>query len=160
MILRAPLEEPIKGRGPSLTTGHSNSSLGKGTSWDCSVRTHRNQDASGLFRWYNDYELPEAYEHKTVTVRLYNNDEDAARKLNRTENVRPIPPSDPDFKEIYGRRSDSESINRGLEDTLYLGRAHSVGHARQQVNLLGYALMVNSLALYEHRRRRKLAAAA
>ena len=93
-------------------------------------------------------------------VRLHNNEEDAARKFNRTENVRPIPPSDPDFKEIYGRRSDSESINRGLEDTLYLGRAHSVGHARQHVNLLGYALMVNSLALHEHRRRRDLPSAA
>ena len=103
------------------------------------IRTSRKADGNGLYRWYN-------------------NDEDAARKLNRTENVRPIPPSDPDFKEIYGRRSDSESINRGLEDTLYLGRAHSVGHARQHVNLLGYALMVNSLALHEHRRRRKLAA--
>jgi len=30
---------------------------------------------------------------------------------------------------------------------MYLGRAHSVGHLRQQVNLLGYALMVNSLSL-------------
>jgi len=36
---------------------------------------------------------------------------------------------------------------------MWLGRAHSVGHARQHVNLIGYALMVNSLALFEHRRR-------
>jgi hypothetical protein len=124
------------------------------------LRTHRNQDASGLFRWYNEYVLPELYGRKHLMVRLYNNDEDAARKFNRTENVRPIPPSDPDFKAIYSRRSDSESINRGLEDTLYLNRAHSVGHARQHVNLLGYALMVNSLALHEHRRRRQLLSAA
>jgi hypothetical protein len=124
------------------------------------IRTSRKQDGSGLFRWYNDYELPESYGGKTVTVRLYNNDEDAARKFNRTENVRPIPPSDPAFRGIYSRRSDSESINRGLEDTLYLNRAHSVGHARQHVNLLGYALMVNSLALYEHRQRQRLASAA
>lgn len=53
-----------------------------------------------------------------------------------------------DFRGLYGRRSDCEPINRGLEDTLYLGRAHSVVHARQHVNLLGYALMVNSLALH------------
>ena len=66
------------------------------------IRTSRRADGNGLFRWYNDYQLPEAYEGKTMTVRLYNNDEDAARKLNRTENVRPIPPSDPDFKELYG----------------------------------------------------------
>ena len=47
-----------------------------------------------------------------------------------------------------------------LKDTLYLNRAHSVGHARQHVNLLGYALMVNSLALHEHRQRQRLASAA
>jgi hypothetical protein len=64
------------------------------------VHTHRSQDASGLFRWYNDFELPASYGGKTVTVRLYNNDEDAARKFNRTENVRPIAPSDPDFRAI------------------------------------------------------------
>ena len=123
------------------------------------VRTLRFQDKSGPYRWYNDYQLPEGYGGKTVTVRLYNNEEDAARKFNRTENVRPIAPSDPDFKAIYSRRSDSESINRCLEDTLYLGRAHSLGHARQHVNLLGYALMVNSLALHEHRQRKRLASA-
>ena len=124
------------------------------------LRTLRFQDKSGLYRWYNDFELPASYGGKTVTVRLHNNDEDAARKFNRTENVRPIAPSDPDFKAIYSRRSDSESINRALEDTLYLNRAHSVGHARQHVNLLGYAIMVNSLALHEHRQRQRLASAA
>jgi hypothetical protein len=36
---------------------------------------------------------------------------------------------------------------------MYLRRAHSFGHARQHLNLLGYALVVNSLALFEQRRR-------
>jgi hypothetical protein len=120
------------------------------------VRTLRYRDRSGLYRWYNQYALPEAYDGKTVMVRLHANEADAARKFRRTEHVRPIPPSDPDFRRLYGRRSDAESINRGLEDTLYLRRAHSVGHARQHVNLLGYALMVNSLALQEHRRHQNL----
>ena len=118
------------------------------------VRTHRIKDKSGLFRWYNDYRLPESHGGGTVTVRLHNTAQDAARKLNRTENVRPIPPSDPDFAALYARRNDSESINRDLDDSMWLGRAHSVGHARQHVNLIGYALMVNSLALFEHRLRR------
>ena len=55
------------------------------------------------------------------------------QRLNRTENVRPIPPSDPDFARLYARRNDAESINRNLEDSLFLGRAHSVGLLRQQV---------------------------
>ncbi|MCA1705299.1 MAG: hypothetical protein LC808_19390, partial [Actinobacteria bacterium] len=62
------------------------------------VRTHRTQDKSGLFRWYNDYLLPESLGGGVVTVRLHGNEEDAARKFNRTENVRVIPPSDADFK--------------------------------------------------------------
>jgi hypothetical protein len=112
------------------------------------VRTHRFQDKAGLYRWYNDYALPTPYGGKTVTVRLHSTEADVARRLNRTENVRPIPVSDPHFARLYARRNDAESINRGVVDSLYLGRAHSVGHLRQQANLLGYALMVNSLALF------------
>jgi hypothetical protein len=40
---------------------------------------------------------------KHLMVRLHNSEEDAARKFNRTENVRPIPPGDPDFKGIYSK---------------------------------------------------------
>jgi hypothetical protein len=118
-------------------------------------RTHRNRDKNGQYRWYNDYALPAEYGGGNITVRLHANDSDKARKFNRTENIRPIAPTDPDFKTIYARRNDSESINRGLDDTMWLSRAHSVGHARQTVNLLGYALMVNGLTLLEHRRRQE-----
>jgi hypothetical protein len=123
------------------------------------IRTHRNRDKNGKYRWYNDYQLPDRYGAQTITVRLYANSEDEQRKFNRTENVRPIPPTDPDFARLYPRRHDSESINRNLEDTLWLGRAHSIGHARQHLNLLGYALMVNGLALQRHQRRRTQLAA-
>jgi hypothetical protein len=101
------------------------------------VRTHRNRDKSGRYRWYNDQELPESYGGGIVTVRLHDNNEDDARGFNRTENVRPIPPSDDDFPVLYARRNDAESINRGVEDSMYLRRAHSFGHASQHVNLLG-----------------------
>ena len=59
----------------------------------------------------------------------------------------PFPASDPMFVRLYARRNDAESINRGVVDSLCLGRAHSVGHRRQQANLLGFAIMLNSLAL-------------
>lgn len=121
------------------------------------VRTHRNADKSG-YRWYNDYRLPDRFGGGTVTVRLHADAKDAARKFNRTENVRPIPPDDPAFAELFRRRNDAESINRALEDTMWLRRAHSVGHRRQLLNLLGYALMVNSLAVRRHIRRQQLAA--
>ena len=118
------------------------------------IRTHRNRDKNGQYRWYNDYQLPDRYDDQRITVRLHGNDDDAARKFNRTENLRPIPPGDPDFERLFPRRNDAESINRNLDDTMWLGRAHSIGHARQQLNLLGFALTVNSLALHRHRRRR------
>ena len=124
------------------------------------IRTHRIKDGSGLFRWYNDYRLPEYLGAGQITVRLHQDDEDRARKFNRTENVRPIPPSDPDFPRLYGRRNDSESLNRSLEDTLFLGRAHSLGAARQQVEMLGWALMVNALTLARHRAAEDIPAAA
>ena len=113
------------------------------------VRTQRNTDTSG-HRWYNTYEPPEHLGGGTIKVRLHGNDDDARRKLNRTENLRPIAQTDPDFKALYRRRNDAESINRALDDSLWLRRAHSVGHERQHLNLLTYALVVNSLALHRH----------
>jgi hypothetical protein len=123
-------------------------------------RTHRTRDKGGTYRWYNDYRLPDRLGGGTVTVRLHGNDEDRTRRFNRTENIRPIPPSDPDFPRLYARRNDAESINRHLEDTLFLGRAHSVGCLRQQVDLIGYALLVNGLTVLRHERRGRLPAAA
>jgi hypothetical protein len=70
--------------------------------------------------------------------------------------LRAIPPGDPDFERLYARRKDAESINRHVEDTLYLGRAHSLGRLRQTADLLGFALMVNSLTLARHRSARRL----
>lgn len=78
--------------------------------------------------------------------------DDQARTANRSENIRPIPPSDPDFAALYRRRNDAESINRALDDTLWLRRAHSLGHRRQHLNLITHALGVNSLAVHRHQR--------
>ena len=44
---------------------------------------------------------PTTYGARTITVRLHGNADDTARKFNRTENVRPIPPDDPDFDRLY-----------------------------------------------------------
>ena len=123
-------------------------------------RTHRMRANTGLYRWYNDYRLPEHLGGGQITVRLHQNEGDRRRRFNRTENVRPIPPSDPDFPSLYGRRNDSESLNRSLEDTLFLGRAHSLGWRRQQVEMLGWALMVNALTMARHRAAEDLQAAA
>ncbi len=122
----------------------------------------RNQrfERAGRFRWYAQYRLPVEFARREITVRLDGSDEDAKKKLNRAENLRAIPRSSPDFARLYARRGDAESINRALEDTLYLNRAHSEGHLRQTADLLGFALMVNSLTLARHRAREAVKAAA
>jgi len=94
-----------------------------------------------------------------ITIRLHGTDEDTKRRFNRTENVRPIPPGDPDFARIYPRRSDADSINRHLDDTLWLRRAHSVGHYRQTLNIITYAVGINALASQLHRQQAPPAAA-
>jgi hypothetical protein len=99
----------------------------------------------GNFRFYGRYRLPDDYGAGIITVRHGNTPEDRDRRFNRAENLRPIPPGDPDFERLYRRRRDAESINRLLKDTLFLRRAHSVGHLRQEADLLGFALLVNSL---------------
>ena len=114
------------------------------------TKTSRREDKNG-YRFYNFYLLPNG---DSIMVRVDTTDQDRARKLNRAENVRQIGPADDDFKKLYGRRSDAESINRYLDDSLWLRRAHSKGAARQSVNMLGFAVMVNSLALHLHRKRR------
>jgi hypothetical protein len=116
------------------------------------IRTHRNADKGGTFRWYNDYRLVDHRGGATITIPLHASDDDVKRKFNRTENIRPISATDPDFTRLYRRRNDAESINRAFEDTLWLRRVHSVGHERQHLNLT-HALGVNSLALHRHRQR-------
>lgn len=51
-------------------------------------------------------------------------------------------------------------VNRSLEDTPFLGRAHSLGWRRQQIEMLGWAVMVNALTLARHRAAEGLEAAA
>jgi hypothetical protein len=57
------------------------------------------------------------------------------------------------FKKLAWLRNDAESNNSALEDKLFNKGAHSVGHLSQRANLLGYALLINSLTLYLAKRR-------
>jgi hypothetical protein len=75
------------------------------------------------------------------------------RGLNRTENLRPIPESSPDFARLRVLRPDAESINRGIEDSLFINRASAKGWRRQIVDLLGHARLVNALTLARCRAR-------
>jgi hypothetical protein len=45
----------------------------------------------------------------------------------------------------------AESINRHLDDTLWLRRAHSVGARRQLLNLITSAIGVNAVSMHVRR---------
>lgn len=83
-----------------------------------------------------------------MTIRLDQTSEDQERKFIRTEILSLTPASDPDFKTVAWLPSDAESNNSALEGMLFNKRAHSVGHRSQRANLLGYALLINSLTLH------------
>jgi hypothetical protein len=117
-------------------------------------RIKADRTVDGAYRWYGEYELPEAFGGGgTLTIRLDLTPEDEKSGFNRTEVLSPIPSSDDDFKKLGWLRNDAESNNSALEDTLFNKRAHSIGHLSQRANLLGYALLINSLTLYLAKRR-------
>jgi hypothetical protein len=82
----------------------------------------RHDDKAG-YRWYGLYRLPEEHGGKVITPRLPQNDDDDHRRLNRTENLRPIPQGSEVFDRLHVLRPDAESINRGIEDSLLINRA-------------------------------------
>ncbi len=115
------------------------------------------------FRPYAGLRLPTDIALRTgrreVTVALYETARDKKAGFPRAARVRVIGPTNPDFKIYRSMRNDSESLNRTVEDSLYRHhRAHSEGWARQQVDMLGLAGLIN--ALTRERMRRALISAA
>ncbi len=121
------------------------------------VRQEQNKD--GTWRWYGDYELPAKHGGGSVLLRLNKTkDERSGRGANRTENLRVFHPESEQYKRLYGRRSDAESSNRRLQDTLWLGRAHCLGAKHQLLTLIGFQRTQNAIAHARHRARAEAAA--
>ena len=83
-----------------------------------------------------------------------------ARRINRAEILRALPEGSPDCERLHTLRSDAESLNRGIEDALFINRATGRGWRRQMVDLLGYARLVNSISLARCRAKSQLPNAA
>jgi hypothetical protein len=86
---------------------------------------------------------------KIIRERTFRKPEDG--DFNRAEHVRQIPPGDPDYERVYGRRSDAEAANWQVDDHLYLRRARSVGARRQLFDVIAHAFVGNSVARYRFR---------
>lgn len=113
------------------------------------------ENRNGTYRDYVVYELPDPFggQARRIRERTWTNEADEAKGFRRGEYLHQIPRGDPDYTRLYGRRSDSESINRGIEDHLQAGRARSYGAVGQYFDLLCHQLRVNSLTLARHRAR-------
>ncbi|HEY6316702.1 MAG TPA: hypothetical protein VI462_02295, partial [Acidimicrobiia bacterium] len=110
------------------------------------------RNGDGTFRHYVEYLVPNPRggEPRTIREPTYNRPADT---FNRAENIRQIPPGDPDYIRLMGRRSDAEAANRQVDDHLYLRRARSDRARRQLFDLLAHALVQNAIARHRHRLR-------
>jgi hypothetical protein len=111
------------------------------------LRRLRRKNANGSYRFYGEYQLPLSLGGGKIMVRADTTDEDEKRGVNRSENLRLFAPEDEDYQRLYPRRSDIESNNRQLDDSLYIRRAHSKGAMAQLLDLIGYAAVYNAIAV-------------
>ena len=97
---------------------------------------------------------------KEISVALYTTPSDMARGYNRTARVRLIAPGGASHWIYTLLRSDSEGLNDHLKASLYRSRrAHSEGWRRQQVDMLGYAGLLNAISRARLRETQAAAAA-
>lgn len=78
------------------------------------VRTHRSPGKAGTYRWHDDYRLVPGLGTGIITVSLHGNDDDRRKRFNRTEDVRAIPPGDPDACALIHRRGPASSCRRTM----------------------------------------------
>lgn len=117
------------------------------------VEIRRNK-GTGEYRAYQTYRLPREYGGGVIRLRLHGDESDGKGPDHRPEILRAIPPEDPDFRRLYGRRSDIESINRSIENRLYWNRAHSLGHRSQLFDMLCFARTINAITKARFRAKR------
>lgn len=89
----------------------------------------------------------------SVRLPLHRTDDDLVGKFNRTEHLRAFPPGSSQYQDLYGRRADTESLNRQLEDACWQKRANCYGALRVHADTLGFALGQNAIAHYLARQR-------
>jgi hypothetical protein len=115
------------------------------------VGNPKRQNADGSFRTYVEYEVPDATGERFERIMERTNRKADDEDFNRAENIRQIPPGDPDYDRLMGRRSDAEASNRVVDDHLYLRRARSLGAKRQLFDLIAHAFAQNAVARHRHR---------
>ncbi|MGY1603114.1 hypothetical protein [Geodermatophilus sp. SYSU D00815] len=95
------------------------------------------------FQWYVEYELQCGNHIEVVRERTLT--DPSKDKINRSENVRQVPPGTSAYQELYPHRSSIEGFNSWVDGRFWLRRARCKGAARQQLEQLGMVCLYNAL---------------
>lgn len=106
---------------------------------------------NGGYRMYNVYEVDLPSGRATVRLPLFSSEADRKMKINRSERLRSLPETDPDFDDAYAIRNMAEAVNAMFKATLKRGRARSLGAQANLLDWLGFALLRNAVARHRHR---------
>ena len=121
------------------------------------INSEHRRNKDGTWRFYVRYLVPDPNGGDSAVMRVpvTTDDDDLARGFNRSQYIRQVPAGTDSYKKVYPRRSDSESLNRQIDDSLYRNRARSFGAKGQLLNLLSHAVVLNSLSAFRHRDRKQ-----
>lgn len=95
------------------------------------------------YQWYAEYEM-QCGDHVDI-VRERTLTDLTLDKINRSENVRQVPPGTCLYKELYPHRSSIEGFNSWADGRFWLRRARCKGADRQQLEQLGMLCLYNAL---------------
>ncbi|MEI8392878.1 MAG: hypothetical protein WCG40_10305, partial [Actinomycetes bacterium] len=112
------------------------------------VRTKRTKCAM-----YGHWRIPEldavsAHLHGLSTwIRQSSTDDERANNKRRTRALRTIPPTDTDWRRLFGGREDTESMHNHMKEKWFGRRVRAVGLERRELQLRGYQIHQGITAL-------------
>jgi hypothetical protein len=83
----------------------------------------------------------------TTWIRQSSTDDERANNKRRTRALRTIPPTDPDWRRLFGGREDTESMHNHMKEKWFGRRVRAVGLERRELQLRGYQIHQGITAL-------------
>ena len=83
----------------------------------------------------------------TAWIRQSSTDDERANNKRRTRALRTIPPTDPDWRRLFGGREDTESMHNHMKEKWFGRRVRAVGLERRELQLRGYQIHQGITAL-------------
>jgi hypothetical protein len=95
-----------------------------------------------------DHEAVSAHLRALVArIRHSSTDDERANGKRRTRALRTIPPTDTDWRELFGGREDTESMHNNMKEKWFGKRVRAVGLERREMQLRGYQIHQGITAL-------------